>query len=67
MTHDDLLSIKDVARLLGVSVWIAKRNEERLGLATHRIRINRRVIRYPRKAVIGAIATLTQASHTNSA
>lgn len=52
MTHGELITIKEIAALLSVSVDVVRDNERRLGLYGLRCRLNSRVIRYPRADVV---------------
>lgn len=52
MTHCELITIKEIAALLSVSVDSLRANERRLGLYGLRCRLNSRVIRYPRDDVV---------------
>src|SRR5690606_12822014 len=52
MTHDEFITIKEIAALLSVSPDVIRSNERRLGLYGLRCRLNSRVIRYPRAEVL---------------
>ena len=51
-----LLTRKDVANLLEMSVEFVRRNEDRLGLGAARVVLGPRSIRYRRRAVVAILA-----------
>jgi len=51
-----LLTRKDIAEILGVSVWVVRANERRLGLYDFRAAINSRVVLYQAWRVIPHLA-----------
>jgi hypothetical protein len=48
MTSPDRISRKELATLLGVSVYVVRKNEKRHGLDKVRADVNRRVVGYRR-------------------
>ena len=49
MTTHPLLTRKQIAQLLGVSVDIVRRNERQLGILEFKVKLNKRVVYYRAK------------------
>lgn len=55
-TNRQLLTRKDVAGLLEMSVEFVRRNESSLGLNKAKVKVGKRVVRYRRRAVEAVLA-----------
>ena len=55
-----LLDRKDIAQMLGVSVYVVRANEVRWGLDKSKVELNPRLIRYESGSALKAISRITR-------